>query len=197
MIQAHQTRHTLLRRARDGGDERAWDELVQHYRRFIHHILKELGVAIDDAEDLSQQILVVLNRDLASYDRSRARFRTWFGTVIRNVAFEHFRKEKSTQKKLHRFGCEQALDGVGATPEVTGLIEREWSTYIANVAMENVRSLFKGQAIEVFELSLEGHSADEIAERSGLTVASVYTLRKRVKKRLYLEIRALSEDLEA
>lgn len=48
----------------------------------------------------------------------------------------------------------------------------------------------------VFELSLDGHSAATIAEQTGLSVASVYTLRKRVKKRLYLEIRAVAAELE-
>ena len=61
---------------------------------------------------------------------------------------------------------------------------------------EMVKEVFQGQAIEVFELGLDGRSAAEIAESTGLSVASVYTLRKRVKKRLYLEIRALVAELE-
>ena len=36
----------------------------------------------------------------------------------------------------------------------------------------------------------------EISEKTGLTISSVYTLKKRVKKRLYLEIRALCSELE-
>lgn len=81
-------------------------------------------------------------------------------------------------------------------PEIDALIEEEWTTYIANLAMERVRATFQGQAVKVFELGLDGLSAEQIAEQTDLTVQSVYTLRKRVKKRLYLEIRALTADLE-
>lgn len=197
MVPSSQTRYTLLQRAQLGGDDRAWSELVELYRRFIYHILNELGVDRDDIADLSQQILVALNRDLPSYDRTRAKFRSWFGTVIRNVALAHFRKQNAIQKNLRLFAMEKSIDEHSRAPEISRMIEEEWSTYIANLAMERIRPLFKGQAIEVFQLGLDGYTAEEIVNRTGLTTSSVYTLRKRVKKRLYLEIRAISCDLEA
>lgn len=78
-----QTSYTLLQRACDLGDDQAWEEFVQHYRRFILYILHRMGVAERDVEDLSQQILVALTRDLPGYDSSRTRFRTWLSVVIR------------------------------------------------------------------------------------------------------------------
>ena len=58
MPETHQTRHTLLQRACDVQDERAWAEFVQNYRRFILYILHQVGVAADDVEDVTQQILL-------------------------------------------------------------------------------------------------------------------------------------------
>ena len=196
MTPAQPTRHTLLQRACNVSDESAWNEFVQHYRRFILYILRHLGVAADDVEDLTQEILIALTRDLPRYERSRAGFRTWLGTVIRNSAFVHFRKSNCHHKYLRIFENEQATDLAGRIPDITRVIEDEWSTYVASLAMTRVREVFQGNAIEVFELTLDGHSAAAVAERTGLTVASVYTLNKRVKKRLYLEIRALSSELE-
>lgn len=196
MADTDQTHHTLLQRACDLQNERAWSEFVQNYRRFILYILGQLGVAKDDVEDVTQQILLALTRDLPSYDRTRARFRTWLSTVIRNAALVHFRKQNTQRKYLRVLEDEQAADHDGQMPEISQLIETEWSTYIANLAMERVKEVFQGQAIQVFELGLDDHSAAEIAERTGLSISSVYTLRKRVKKRLYLEIRAISTELE-
>ena len=190
------TRYTLLQRACDLHDEKAWEEFVGHYRRFIFYILHQLGVDSDDIEDLAQQILISLTRDLAGYDKTRARFRTWLGTVIRNAALAHFRKQRNRYARIQVFGEEQDIDYIAQPSEVDLRIEKEWSAYVANLAMERVREVFKGQAVEVFELGLDGRSAAEIAEATGLSVASVYTLRKRVKKRLYLEIRALVAELE-
>jgi len=196
MGDTNQTKHTLLQRACDAGNDRAWEEFVQNYRRFILYILAELGVARDAVEDVAQQIFVALTRDLPSYDRARARFRTWLSTVIRNAALVHFRKQNNQRNRLKVFEVDQSVFNHTPEPEISQLIEMEWSTYISSLAMDRVREVFQGEAIHVFELGLDGHSAAAIAERTGLTVSSVYTLKKRVKKRLYLEIRAVSAELE-
>ncbi len=197
MNELHQTRYTLLQRACDLHDEQAWEEFVGCYRPFIFYILRQqMGVDLDDIEDVAQQILIALTRDLPRFDRSRARFRTWLGTVIRNAALAHFRKQKNRYARVRMFGEEQSVDRMGQPSEIDRRIEQEWAAYVASLAMKRVQNVFRGQAVEVFELGLDGRSAAEIAEQTGLSVASVYTLRKRVKKRLYLEIRALVAELE-
>lgn len=190
------TRYTLLQRACDLNDEQAWEEFVGHYRRFIFYILNEMGVASGDIEDVAQTVLLSLTKDLSSYDSSRARFRTWLSTVIRNAALAHFRKQKTRHTHVRMFGEELRIDTEFQPSEIDERIEQEWAAYVANLAMDRVREVFRGQAIEVFECFLDGKSAADIAEETGLSIASVYTLKKRVKKRLYLEIRALVKELE-
>lgn len=192
----NQTRYTLLQRACDLNDEQAWAELEKHYRRFIYYILNGMGVAADDIDDVTQQVMISLTKDISGYDRSRARFRTWFGMVIRNAALSYFRDKRNRQKCIERFIEKQEPDSNLQIPEIDSRIEREWAAYVSNLAMERVQEVFKGQAIEVFKLGLDGLSAEEIAQKTGLSVASVYTLKKRVKRRLYLEIRARVAELE-
>ena len=189
------TRYTLLNRALHTGDEEAWEELVEHYRRFIYYILNQLQVNPADLEDVSQQVLVSLTKDLSKFDPSKGRFRSWLSTMIRNTAISHFRKQTSYQKRMDGLRAETDVAGQ-ADSEIDAYIEQEWTTYIATQAMERVKSVFEGKAIEVFELGLDGLSASEIAEKTGLTVSSVYTLKKRVKKRLYVEILELTSELE-
>ena len=191
------TRHTLLRRACDPADAVAWDEFVGQYRRFIFYILQQVGIPQRDIEDVAQQILVTLTKKLNSYDRSRSKFRTWFGAVIRHAAFAHLEKLEKNEVRMRSFGEELHFENRGdAPPELDKVIEREWTTYISTLAMERVRAVFEGQAVEVLELTLDGLSGAEIAERTGLSIPSIYTLRKRAKKRLYLEVRAITEELE-
>jgi RNA polymerase sigma factor (sigma-70 family) len=192
----NQTRYTLLQRACDLNDEQAWAELEKHYRRFIYYILNGMGIEADDIDDVTQQIMISLTKDLSGYDRSRGHFRTWLGTVIRNAALTHFRNKRNRQKCIERFIENQDPDINIQIPEIDKRIEREWAAYVSNLAMERVQEVFTGQAIEVFKLGLDGLSAEEIAKKTGLSVASVYTLKKRVKRRLYLEIRATVAELE-
>ncbi|MDB0068425.1 sigma-70 family RNA polymerase sigma factor [Akkermansiaceae bacterium] len=196
MASTFQTRHSLLQRATDLKDEGAWEEIVQQYRHFILCVLNQLGVSRDNLEDLSQQILIALTQSLPRYDRNRAKFRVWLSTIVRNKAYSYFRKQYSTQRSLNRMSNESQVHGEITAPEIEVIIDREWAAYIASQAMQRVRENFQGQAVEVFEMGLDGHSAAHIAEKTKLTVATVYTLKKRVKKRLYLEIRQLSSELE-
>jgi RNA polymerase sigma-70 factor (ECF subfamily) len=190
------TSYTLLHRACNLHDEQAWEELVEHYRRFIFYILREMGVDDSDIEDIAQQVLLSLTKDICCYDQSRARFRTWLSSVIRNAALMHFRKQKTRQNYIRLFGEEQSWERLEEASEIDRRIQQDWAAYVSGLAMDRVKEVFKGQAIEVFEWSLDGLSAAEIADKTGLSVASVYTLRKRVKKRLYLEIRGLVAELE-
>jgi len=196
MSYQNQTRYTLLQRACDLDDHAAWEELFSHYRYFISYILNEMGILAGDIDDVTQQVLIHLTKGLPRYDSSRARFRTWLGAVIRNTACTHFNKQKNRNSRIKVFDEEQSLEAMINPSEIDKRIEEEWGAYIVNIAMERVRDVFQGQAVDVFVLSADGLSAAEIADKFGLSVSSVYTLRKRVKKRLYLEIRALVTELE-
>ncbi|MEN8695205.1 MAG: RNA polymerase sigma factor [Akkermansiaceae bacterium] len=196
MVSTFHTSHTLLKRATDLDDEKAWEEFVQQYRHFILCVLYHLGVSRDEMDDLTQQILIALTQSLSGYNRDRAKFRVWLGTIVRNKANSYFRKRYSTRRCLNEFSNEQVLRDEISKPKIESIIEREWAAYIGSQAMKRVRENFQGQAIEVFEMSLDGHSAATIAEKTNLAIASVYTLKKRVKKRLYLEIRQITAELE-
>ncbi|WPJ97069.1 sigma-70 family RNA polymerase sigma factor [Coraliomargarita algicola] len=189
------TSYTLIHRACDTSDDAAWERLFANYERFIRYILREIGVSDNDLPDVTQQVLIGLTRSLKSYDRAKSSFRHWLSTVIRNTAVSYFRKQQSRPTS----DCtleDDSLKELEQPAEVGQWIEREWTTYLANQAMARVRKVFKGQAIQAFEMGLDGFTAAEISEATGLTVSSVYTLRKRVKQRLLLEVRSLTEELE-
>ncbi|MDP0491876.1 MAG: sigma-70 family RNA polymerase sigma factor [Verrucomicrobiota bacterium JB023] len=196
MITTYETRYSLLQRATDPADNAAWEELVCQYRRFIYCVLNQVGIPERDVDDLTQQILITLARYLPRYDRERAGFRTWLSKMIRNKANTYLRKKYAANRCLDRMVDESNRRGLIEVPEIEQIIEREWAAYVAGLAMERVREAFQGQAVEVFELGLDGLPAAAIAERTGLSIATVYTLKKRVKRRLYQEIRQLSAELE-
>lgn len=195
MAEEHKTRYTLLQRALDTSDEDAWEELVAHYRRFILYLLHRLNVNESDVEDIAQQVLIRLLKELPNYNREKGRFHAWLTSIIRNASIDYFRRSQSRQRKLDGLR-EESADSVFKQPEIEKRIEREWAAYITNEAMERVKAVFQGEAIHAFELGLEGMSASQIAEETGLTPGSVYVLRQRVKKRLYLEVLEITADLE-
>ena len=60
--------------------------------------------------------------------------------------------------------------------------EVEWKNFIIETALNNIRKEFSEKTIRVFEMSLADATSLEISEELELTVESVYTLKKKVKK---------------
>ncbi len=72
------------------GDQEAFAELVQRYRRelfsFLHRFINEATLA----EDLFQETFIQVYRSAATFDTKR-RFRPWLFTIAANKARDHLR----------------------------------------------------------------------------------------------------------
>ncbi|VGO20838.1 RNA polymerase sigma factor [Pontiella sulfatireligans] len=192
------TSYTLLKRACESGDEHAWEDFVTRYRSFIFYVLRQMNIPQSQIDDLTQDILLKLWKNLPSYRQGSTKFRSWLSTVIRNTALNHINREQNRLKRDDHYSeNRKSLQGIPVSkPEIEAIIESEWEIHITNLAMERARKTFQGKAIKAFELSREGKSLDEIAEKLNITRASANTLRNRVKNCLLREIRALVEQAE-
>jgi RNA polymerase sigma factor (sigma-70 family) len=190
------TQYSLIFRAIDLEDEGAWDELYRKYSRFIYYILNEMNVDLSDVDDVHQQVMLVVMRDLKNFDREKARFRTWLSVVIRSTTLMYFRKRDSLKAKQIRISQEfQDVDQL--SDEMMDLyIEKEWKYYVMSLAMVRVRKTFTEKSIHIFELGLEGKSAQDISEETGETAANVYSMRKRIKKSLMRAINSVIKEIE-
>jgi len=192
------TRQTLLMRVRNQDDEEAWNEFVSYYRTFIKVILKYLNVQENDSEDLHQEILLKIWKALGklNYDSEKARFRTWMNTVIRNAVIDFHR---SRNRKIKTVDSEEEIDPEGFplnSDEFSKIIDKEWRAHITNMAMANIRSTFKGNAMQVFEMYLNEMPNKKIAEELDIAESSVYKLKSRVEEKLIQEIKRLKTELE-
>jgi len=197
MGNSYLTNHTLLGRALNLNDQDAWDQLYRYYSNFIYFILKQIGVKPDDLDDVTQQVMLTLMSSLKSYSREKGSFRGWFRRIIKTTALLHFRRERADQKRRDRLQQHSPDEELAIAPsDIEDFIEDEWKKYVSTIALENLRKNFQGQAVEVFELGLKGLNTQEIANQTGLTTSTVYTLRMRVKKNLLREARHLIQELE-
>jgi len=185
------TRATLIQRLQLQNDEPAWEEFIDVYSRYIYAIIRRLGVSAQSAEELNQAILVKLWEKLPDYKflPEVAKFRTWLFRVIYNSVISH--KRKLNKESI----TSEITDDIEVKPEINEIMEQEWENYIANLAWEKVKPMFSGSAIQVFELSLEGKSSEDISEQLGLKLNTVYKLRNRFKDKLAKQIEYLREDL--
>lgn len=191
----YRTRQTLLIRLHNQNDQKAWEEFIEVYQRFIYHILNRMQVHANDLDDLVQDVLLRLWKKLASYDPKKAKFRSWLSFVIRNTVLNDINKNKIRHQKLNQFSEDSKLSKQPVT-EIDLLIEHEWKRHISNLAMTRVSTLFSGKAIDVFKYSLEGDSNEEISLKLNIKPDSVKVLKSRVKSRYMHEVKRLIHDFE-
>ncbi|MBT8046018.1 MAG: sigma-70 family RNA polymerase sigma factor [Pontiella sp.] len=190
------TRKSLLKRVRDSSDEQAWADFLGYYENFIYHILRQMELNTEECNDLVQDILLKLWKNLKSYDPEKARFRTWLGRVVRNAAYDYFSKAKTQSKLLEEERAMAETICSTSASELETMIAKEWELYMTSYAMERMRGIFSGEALNVFSMSLDGVPTEVIAQRLNLNRDSVYTLRNRVKSRLIKEVHAIMKEVE-
>jgi len=191
-----ETRYSLLDRALQQEDEKAWEELHEQYKRFIFYILRESGVAPQNLEDLSQEVFLLLTQKLRLYSHEKGKFRSWLKTLIINAARTDFRKAQAYGRKKGVYLDELTVHGNTKTSDIEDYIEEEWEKFIVTEAMERIRKSYNTGTYRVFELWAAGRSAAEIANETEYKVSTVYTLIKQVKARLKQERKGLLMDLE-
>lgn len=145
--------------------------LLDEHKGIVHKVANVYCRRPEDRPDLEQEIVIQLFRSFSSFD-GRSRFSTWMYRVAMNVAISYYRSERRAT------GPTVPLEGSGievlATPEPPDEVRR-------------LRG-FIGQLDELnralIVLFLEGHSQEEMAEITGLTLTNVATKISRIKDKL-------------
>jgi RNA polymerase sigma factor (sigma-70 family) len=194
------TRKSLLLRAHDKEDQCAWGDFIHYYQPFIKMVLLKFNIPSADLDDLRQNILIKLWRNLEKYDINlgKAQFRTWLNSIIRNMVADYWSQHYSHKERIRK--KIQHDDNLGrfstADNDQTKLIEREWKAYVTSLTLKNISEFFSGKAIQVFKLSLNGETTLQIARKLNIKEKSVYMLRSRVKSRFMLELKQVRHYLE-
>ena len=84
----------------------------------------------------------------------------------------------------------------GDSSDLEQKIETEWEKYVVTVAMDRIRKIFSGKAVEVFLRVHEGESCEQVSRSLGISKQSAHVLKSRVKKRLMDEVLRILDSLE-
>ena len=190
------TRISLLQRAQ-ASDSGAWDEVLRFYEPFVRRTLGIMKINPSTTDDVCQQVLAKLWQELKNFqpDEKRARFRTWFTKLIRNVAIDDYRKRKRANR-VSGVSTDAVYLLTGDSSELEQKIEAEWEKYVITVAMDRIQRIFSGKAVEVFLRVHEGESCEQVSKSLGISKQSGHVLKSRVKKRLMDEVVRILDSLE-
>lgn len=182
---------SLLKRARDPSDEKAWQRLVHLYSPLLKIWARDQGLSENEAADLTQEILLVLVRELPKfeYDSAKGKFRYWLKTVTENKCREFHRRKRKLDSKTRSL---VEADCSISDPPDQSFWDESYSHLLMTRAMQVMKSEFEEKTWKAaWEFTTSGKSAAEVGKMLGISEAAVYVAKSRVLKRLRIELQDL------
>jgi RNA polymerase sigma-70 factor, ECF subfamily len=190
----NETRQSLLLRAQTGETD-AWKDLTDLYRPLILAWLARQGVPAWDLEDLCQDVLLSVVKNLPGFQHSgqRGAFRAWLRTIVCSRTVDYWRAIDARPQASGGSGATAALQQI-ADPDSE--LNRQWDhehdRYVLHCLLDLIEQEFEPITLRAFRrLALDGASGAQAADELGLSVAAVYVAKSRVLARIRQEAEGL------
>jgi RNA polymerase sigma factor (sigma-70 family) len=189
----NETSLSLLDRLSQAPDADSWKRPVEAYSPLLKSWIGRYEVQTADADDLVQDVLLVVMRELPSFrhNQQRGAFRTWLRRIVVNRLRNFWRSRgRAAEHGGELMGRLDELED----PRSAGsqLWDREHDRHLALQLLALLEDRFTESTREVFRrLVLEQADADEVAAELGLTLNAVFTAKSRVLRELRLLGRGL------
>lgn len=158
-----------------------------------------MRVSSHDVEEIHQQIMLKLWKLLPNMNLDEIRrFRSYLATITKNEVLLFIRTQKRRIERESKACQDESLNYLNSiqTSDIEGIANEEWRVHLTNIAFQRISDKFSDKAIEVFRLSLDGLSAEEIGKKTGLTPLSVKTFKSRVRSHLTAELKEIKQTLD-
>lgn len=178
---------TLLNRLCDQPKSDDWERFVRLFTPLLRRWAVRFGVPDSSAEDLLQELFVLLIRKLPDFRHDPARsFRAWLWTVFRHTVLAWQKRQPLTGPALEQIAELSAADGLAAATEA------EYHEYVLSRVMQIVQTDFPATTWQVFQqVVITGRRGVDVARDFKMSVNAVYLARSRVLARLREELAGL------
>jgi len=177
-----QTSPTLLNRLRQAPDSDAWSCFDAIYRPLLTSWLRRYSLQPHDREDLVQEILQSVLRELPhfQYQPARGHFRGWLRQIMVNRLREFWRSQKRDAPFLEPL-LEQLQD---PSSDLSRLWDREHDQHVLQGMLAQLEPDFAPTTWQAFRRQLAGEEPAAIAAGLGLSANAVLLAKSRILKRL-------------
>ncbi|HVP35575.1 MAG TPA: sigma-70 family RNA polymerase sigma factor [Terriglobales bacterium] len=161
-----------------GGDQEAFQEIVQRYKVQVAGIAYRMVGDYEDAKDISQMVFVKIYQNLHRFDTTK-KLSTWLYRITINASIDFIRKFRK-----HKL---EVLDNIiGELKEKKNDVEGVYQRGLIRVAVDEALESLNPKQRSVFVLrDLEGLDIKEVSQVTGMPQATVrwYLHRARAKLR--------------
>jgi RNA polymerase sigma-70 factor (ECF subfamily) len=186
---------SLLERLRLRPDEESWQRLVAMYAPLVCRWLYARGLRGPDAEDVLQDVLAALVREMAAFEHNgrKGAFRRWLRLVLVNRLRRHWDRRDvdpvaTGDSEFHRSLNDLADDASG----MSALWNHEHDQHVLRRLLDYIRPEFHPATWQAFQRQvLDGVRPADIAAELNLSVNAVLIAKSRILHRLRQEGRGL------
>jgi len=178
---------SLLDRLKDARpDASDWNRLQGIYLPLIARWLGRVPGVGNEADDLAQEVFVVVIREIPRFQRQReGSFRAW----LRQVTVNKIRTHRRRRNRRPAVGLDPADGFLDSLADPNGNLAREWDIdhdrHVFQKLLAVVQPDFSPATWEAFRrFAVDGRPAAMVAEEMGLSVNSVIQSKSRILKRL-------------
>jgi len=180
------------------GDESAYGELLERFRRPVFSLIYRMIGDREQAEDLAQESFVKAFNNLDSYNPSY-RFSSWLFKIANNHAIDHLRRARLSTVSIH--GSPHAVDAEREEETRIVLESRDESPEQEMLALElggeieqAITRLRAEYRTAVILRHIENRPYEEIAEIMDVPIGTVKTFLHRARAELREMLGHLRED---
>lgn len=192
-----ETSISLLDRARADAGE-GWDRLARIYEPLLRGWLARFEVLGADGDDLLQDVLLVVSRELPRFEHSgrTGAFRSWLRTILVHRVRDFWRSRQ--YRPAPTGGSSWALKLEQLVDESSDA-SREWNLehdrFVMARLTEQLRPRFEEKTWQAFQRQMfDGQRADVVARELEMPLNSVYVARSRVLAALRREASGLVDE---
>lgn len=193
-----ETSLSLLDRARGDVTDEAWQRMTEVYSGLLRSWLVRFDVTSADADDLVQEVLLTVSRELARFEHSgrAGAFRSWLRTILVHRLRDFWRSRKYRPAAMGGSTWAEQLEQLA---DESSHASREWNLehdqHVMARLLESVRPRFESKTWEAFRRQMfDGQRADAVATELGMPLNSVYVARSRVLSTLRREAAGLIDE---
>lgn len=178
---------SLLERLRQPEGAGAWPQLVAIYQPWLRGWLCSHGFQTADVDDLVQDVLAVLLRELPIFRHNgrTGAFRTWLRGILLNRLRE-FRRQRPPATAWEGDDSDRRLEQLADDrSELVQQWDREHDQNIVNRLLGLIAADFEPRTWQAFRaVVLDGRKAADVAGELGISVGAVWSAKAHVLKRL-------------
>lgn len=192
------TRRSLVERLTNWQDQQHWQEFFETYWKLIYSVARKSGLTDAEAQDVVQETVVTVAKNITKYEREAGSFRGWLLHITRWRIADQFRKRQPATLQQRTRGSSRAtatIDRVPDSANVQAAWDAEWQRHVFQAALDRLKRRVDAKHYQIFDcLVVKQWPASKVASNLGVGIAQVYLVKHRLSAQLKREVAAVEKQ---